>query len=113
MMSYLRILAEGTRDMSRVFAEQERERKLLATGNYIKVRNPDTGEYAIQRIPKQRLPECGARCRDGHACRAKVVIGKARCRMHVGASTGPRTAAGKARIAESNRRRRRNCTEIS
>src|SRR4051794_25851365 len=105
MKSYLRILAECTRDMSRVFTSQERDRQMLASGLYHKVRNRQTGERELQRVPKQLLPECGAKCRDGHACRAKVVFGKERCRMHGGASTGPRTAAGRARIAESNRRR--------
>jgi len=105
MNRYTRILAEYNHDLRRVLAEQERERQMLASGNFRKVRNPETGEDEIQRIPKQLLPECGARCRDGHACRARVVFGKARCRMHGGVSTGPRTAAGKARIAESNRRR--------
>ena len=31
--------------------------------------------------------------------------GKARCRFHGGLSTGPRTAEGRARIAEAQRRR--------
>ena len=50
-------------------------------------------------------PACGARCRDGHACVAPVVAGKRRCVIHGGRSTGPRTEAGRAAIAESNRRR--------
>lgn len=44
-----------------------------------------------------RPSTCGARCRDGHACRAPVVRGRRRCRRHGGASTGPRTVEGKAR----------------
>jgi len=55
------------------------------------------------RAHRRSRPECGARCRDGHACRARVVwsrddgrpIEAARCRMHGGASTGPRTAEGR------------------
>jgi hypothetical protein len=35
----------------------------------------------------------------------KVELGKARCRFHGGMSTGPKTAAGRARIAEAQRRR--------
>ncbi len=44
-----------------------------------------------------RPSTCGARCRDGHACRAPVVRGRRRCRRHGGASTGPRTDEGRAR----------------
>jgi hypothetical protein len=64
------------------------------------------------RIPKSERPRCGARCRDGHACRAPVVVRsdgsfKKRCRLHGGLSTGPKSAAGRAAIAQSNRRRRK------
>ena len=54
--------------------------------------------------PKDR-PRCGAKTRRGTACRARVVPGKRRCRFHGGASTGPKTPAGKARIAEAQRKR--------
>ena len=52
-----------------------------------------------------RRPLCGAKTRAGTPCRAVVVEGKARCKYHGGASTGPTSAEGRARIAESNRRR--------
>lgn len=53
--------------------------------------------------PKSERPRCGARCRDGHACNAPVVawreggvaILSRRCRMHGGASRGPKTEQGK------------------
>jgi transcriptional regulator with XRE-family HTH domain len=48
---------------------------------------------------------CGARSRKGKPCRAKALPGKTRCKFHGGASTGPRTAEGKARIAEAQRKR--------
>jgi hypothetical protein len=35
----------------------------------------------------------------------RVKFGKARCRLHGGLSTGPKTEAGRARIAEAQRRR--------
>ena len=66
-----------------------------------------------QSSPPDRVsrPECGARTRvDGH-CRARVhwprgaAEPKARCRLHGGLSTGPKTDEGKARIAASNRAR--------
>jgi len=47
-----------------------------------------------------KSPRCGARCRrNGQPCRAPAMWSKAserytRCRMHGGASTGPRTAEG-------------------
>lgn len=48
---------------------------------------------------------CGARTRKGTPCRAKALPGKTRCKFHGGASTGPRTAEGRARIAEAQRKR--------
>jgi hypothetical protein len=46
----------------------------------------------------------GARTRRQTACMCKA-LANGRCRLHGGLSAGPRTAAGKARIAESNRPR--------
>ena len=40
---------------------------------------------------------CGAKTRAGTPCRARPLPGKKRCKWHGGCSTGPRTAAGKAR----------------
>jgi hypothetical protein len=48
--------------------------------------------------PRYTPPLCGARCRDGHACRAPALIWKTRCRMHGGPSTGARTPEGKAKV---------------
>ncbi|MCB1328003.1 MAG: hypothetical protein KDK28_00405 [Maritimibacter sp.] len=50
-------------------------------------------------------PKCGAKTRKGDLCAAKVVPGKRRCEIHGGLSTGPRTATGRARIADAQRRR--------
>lgn len=55
--------------------------------------------------PKRDRPLCGAKTRAGAPCKARAVPGKRRCRQHGGRSTGPRTPEGRARIAESNRRR--------
>lgn len=44
----------------------------------------------------RRGARCGAACRDGHACRTPAMA-NGRCRMHGGASTGPRTPHGLAR----------------
>ncbi len=64
---------------------------------------------------RRELPRCGARCRDGHACQAPAAWDdehtaprNGRCRRHGGLSTGPRTLAGKRRIAEAVRWRRRS-----
>jgi hypothetical protein len=48
---------------------------------------------------------CEAKCRDGHACKRRVIPGRTRCRNHGGMSTGPRTEAGRQAIIESNQRR--------
>ena len=51
-------------------------------------------------------PVCGARTRKGTSCRMRADHpGKRRCKFHGGRSTGPRTEAGRARIAEAQRRR--------
>jgi hypothetical protein len=49
--------------------------------------------------PGQR---CGAKTRKGTACQRPALIGKARCRLHGGLSTGPKTPEGKARIAAAH-----------
>ncbi|MFL6824824.1 MAG: HGGxSTG domain-containing protein [Xanthobacteraceae bacterium] len=46
-----------------------------------------------------------ARTRQGRPCRMAVEPGKKRCKFHGGCSTGPRTEAGRARIAAVQRRR--------
>lgn len=59
------------------------------------------------RPARDERPRCGARCRDGHACLARVVwiagelVPRKRCRNHGGLSTGPRTADGRARSLEA------------
>lgn len=55
--------------------------------------------------PKQRRPLCGARTRKGTPCQCRAMPYRERCRLHGGLSTGPKTTEGRARIAESNRRR--------
>ena len=56
-------------------------------------------------MPRKRRPLCGARNRQGKPCSVRVVLGKRRCRFHGGLSTGPKTEAGRARIAEAQRQR--------
>ena len=48
---------------------------------------------------------CGAKTRAGGRCLVRAEPGRARCRFHGGKSTGPRTPAGRARIAEAQRQR--------
>ena len=48
----------------------------------------------------QSSPRCGARARNGNPCRS-AAMANGRCRMHGGASTGPRTAEGVARIKKA------------
>jgi hypothetical protein len=43
-------------------------------------------------------PRCGARSRPGTPCQCPALRGKQRCRLHGGLSTGPKTAAGLARL---------------
>ena len=46
--------------------------------------------------------KCSAKTRRGTACQKPPIRGKKRCRLHGGASTGPRTEQGKARVAAAH-----------
>jgi hypothetical protein len=50
------------------------------------LRNDNTGDFL-------KAPRCGARTRARRSCRSPAMP-NGRCRMHGGASTGPRTAEG-------------------
>ena len=56
-------------------------------------------------IPKRERPQCGAKTRSGHPCKAKAVKGKNRCRMHGGLSTGAKTREGIERIKLAQQKR--------
>jgi hypothetical protein len=56
-------------------------------------------------LKRKFRPRCCAKTRAGAPCFMRVVPGKRRCRFHGGMSTGPKTKAGHARIAEAQRRR--------
>ena len=49
--------------------------------------------------PSWQGQRCGAKTRPGHLCKKAAMKGRDRCRNHGGASTGPRTEEGRARIA--------------
>ena len=52
----------------------------------------------------QKPLRCGAKTRSGTPCAKYPLAGKRRCRLHGGASTGPRTAEGRAAISAANTR---------
>jgi hypothetical protein len=65
--------------------------------------------HPISRVLKSERPLCGARCRDGHACRAKAAWDgvepyNGRCRIHGGLSTGPRTQEGRDRLSAATKK---------
>lgn len=62
-------------------------------------------EREAQRRARLRVT-CGAKTtRKGTACRNKSEPGRKRCKFHGGRSTGPKTAEGRERIAEAQRKR--------
>lgn len=70
--------------------------------------------YVPDRPPHLRNLTCGARTQAGNRCRMTALFGNGRCVWHGGASTGPRTAEGKARSLENlrlGRCKRREVTE--
>ena len=75
---------------------------------YGTTRSGETRLFTRRKKARRRKADtvlCGAKTRRGTPCRCLPVEGRTRCRFHGGLSTGPRTAEGRARIAESNRRR--------
>lgn len=57
---------------------------------------------------KKNRPLCGARCRNGNACKAKAAVYprtdnpiNGRCRMHGGLSTGAKTEEGRERCRQA------------
>lgn len=56
---------------------------------------------------------CCARTRRGTECQKPPPRGKKRCRLHRGLSPGPRTAEGRARIAEAHYRHGRRSKSLS
>jgi hypothetical protein len=56
-------------------------------------------------VDEPETSSCGAKTRQGASCRRAPVAGRRRCRAHGGASTGVKTAAGRQRIVEAQRRR--------
>jgi hypothetical protein len=61
---------------------------------------PKTPEQPAQRTVRL----CGARTRVGGRCRRRSMR-NGKCRLHGGCSTGPKTAAGRARLSELQKRR--------
>lgn len=68
----------------------------------------DLMHWKLTHAPVQRpavSDRCGARTRAGTPCKAKGLPGTGRCKFHGGRSTGPRTEAGRQRIAAIQRER--------
>jgi hypothetical protein len=67
----------------------------------VAARNKTQPAIAARRKPSS---PCGARTRTGAPCR-RTGLGNGRCPNHGGLSSGPKTPAGRARIAEVQRKR--------
>jgi hypothetical protein len=67
-------------------------------------RNQDMPLLSNQPSPNRRKGRrlCGAKTRARGCCQVRAEPGKTRCRFHGGKSTGPKTQAGRARIAEAH-----------
>ena len=57
------------------------------------------------RLAAIRRVTCGAKTRAGHPCKMQSEKGRRRCKFHGGKSTGPKTQAGRDRIADAQRKR--------
>jgi hypothetical protein len=58
----------------------------------------------VWRLPRGEQPRCGARTRQGTLCKRQA-LNKGRCPNHGGLSTGPKSKAGRSRIAQAQRQR--------
>ncbi len=54
--------------------------------------------------PECRGMACGARSRKGTPCKNLSIYANGRCKFHGGLSTGPKTEAGKRKVAANGRR---------
>ncbi len=79
--------------------------------NYLRLQESQDIHWKNARRRKRNRPVCGAKCRDGHACNAKVVVDSktdkpinGRCRMHGGLSSGAKTEEGKERCRQAARK---------
>ena len=61
-------------------------------------------EHNLIEEPTTKPRRCGAKTRSGTPCAKYAITGKRRCRLHGGLSSGPKTAEGRARIAQANLR---------
>jgi hypothetical protein len=86
-------------------AEAEFQRYLNRTGTRAcaRARHGVLSAGPIGQLTPVKL-RCEARTRAGTACRCKA-LKNGRCKFHGGMSTGPRTLAGRQRIAEAQRQR--------
>jgi len=64
-----------------------------------------TPKRARHGVLEKQDSKCGANTRKGTKCRANALPGKTKCKLHGGLSTGPKTAEGRKRIAQAQRRR--------
>lgn len=88
---YIRQAVKGAYDIARGKGDPHGGALILATET---ARN--STRYYVQSVARyERNRKCGAKTRRGTACRCRPMPDKARCKFHGGASTGPRTLAGR------------------
>jgi hypothetical protein len=93
-------------DEVRLLAEDEYEIQGMAPWVWLRQHKLE----CFHRKPRAARPLCGAQTRPGAPCKMRVHLREdgslsARCKLHGGASTGPKSKKGRAAIAASNRRR--------
>lgn len=88
---YIRQVVKGTYDVSRGKGDPHGAAVMLA----METAQSHTRYYIQTCAEHERTRKCGARNRKGTPCKNKPMPGKARCKFHGGASTGPRTLHGR------------------
>jgi hypothetical protein len=88
-------------DYAKRLAARKRMWRRIRTGYYANGKHSRKPTPKPDVVPAER-PRCGARCRSGHPCRRRVIKSPLtvrparRCKLHGGASTGPKTPEGRA-----------------
>lgn len=87
-------------------AEERDARNVIVNPHSLKVLHRPTPRLALPPFPDElRGLTCGAKTRKGTPCKRIDLNKGARCKLHGGMSTGPKSSAGMARALENLRKR--------
>lgn len=89
--------------MERVAQQAHEDDRISERESHSDVPSSEGAHEEGNTIDVPRQSKCLARTRKGGLCQKFSIGSKERCRLHGGASTGPRTLKGREKIAEAQR----------